>query len=179
MSGKISGGGGGNAVVPTASEGSNVVPETALNTAFILSIQNQSNPKEIAASNKNISRIGNLCDVPPLTKLNISFNKLLESLDGIEQIPSLKEFWCYGCSIRDLSGLAALTKAEVLYLQHNKIDSTFEVFKSMNKLRELRLDGNRLRKVESLQSCQFLRRLDLSHNGLVAVDGLSGLQSLQ
>jgi Leucine-rich repeat (LRR) protein len=153
--------------------------ENVLNTSFILSFQNQNNPKEIAAGNKNISRIGNLCDVPPLTKLNISFNKLLESLDGIEQIPTLKEFWCYGCSIHDLQGLSALSKAEILHLNNNRIESVSDVFKSMGKLRELRLDGNRLKKIESLQSCQFLRRLDLSHNAIASVDGLSGLQSLQ
>lgn len=154
-------------------------PEIVFDTKYCVSQLNRENPKEVVVTDKNIYRIGNLCDVPAFNKLNISFNRLITTLDGVEQMPQLKELWCFACSVRELTGLGALTKAETIYLQNNRIDSMFDAFKTLTKLRDLRLDSNRITKVESLQNCQALRKLDLSHNALQSIDGLSGLQSLQ
>lgn len=154
-------------------------PEMVLDTKYFMSQMSRENPKELIIADRNISRISGLTDVPVINKLNISFNRLLESLDGIEQLPQLKELWSFACSIRDLSGLPSLTKLEILFLQHNRINSIYGMFQTLNKLKELRLDHNRIAKIQSLQNCLTLRKLDLSHNLLESIDGLSGLQSLQ
>jgi Leucine-rich repeat (LRR) protein len=134
--------------------------------------------KELNVSNQEIVRISNLCDVNALRKLNISFNKL-QSLDGIDQLPQLRELFAYSCFIDDISNLSSVNKLEKLFLQNNKISAVGSTLSAMNKLSELRLDKNKILAIEkSLLACASLKILNLAHNSLSVCDGIRGLQFL-
>ena len=70
-------------------------PEMVLDTKLFLSQMSREDSKELIVANRNIYRIGNLTDIPQILKLNLSFNRNLINLDGIEQITGLKELWCF------------------------------------------------------------------------------------
>jgi Leucine-rich repeat (LRR) protein len=133
--------------------------------------------KELNASNQDIVRIGNLCDVAFLRKINISFNKIT-TLVGIDQLNQLRELLAYSNSIEDISNLQSLNKLEKVYLQHNKITSLSNTFQQMNKLQELRLDKNKISKIEYLKDCAALKKLNLANNTLQGCEGIQGLQFL-
>lgn len=133
--------------------------------------------KELNVSNQDIVRIGNLCDVAILRKINLSFNKI-QSLLGIDQLNQLRELLAYSCGIEDISNLSGLTKLEKVYLQHNKISSISNTFQQMSKLVELRLDKNKISKIEHLKECASLRKLNLGNNTLQSCEGIQGLQFL-
>lgn len=82
-------------------------------------------------------------------------------------------------SAQDMGGLAGNKKLERLHIQQNSIQRIGDAFKHMTKLRDVRLDRNKLASVEGLGACSSLRVLDLSYNQIAALDGLAGLQSLE
>ena len=75
--------------------------------------------------------------------------------------------------------ISSLSKLEILYLQQNFLTNISDSFRSLNKLVELRLDRNQISKIENLQSCSSLKKLDLSSNRIESLEGISGLHSLQ
>lgn len=149
-----------------------------LDSQFALSQIGRENPKELIVPNQEIVRVGNLCEVSFLKKVNLSFNKL-ESLEGIDQLPQLRELIAYSNRIENISQINGITKLESIFLQQNKISSINNVFTNLIRLQDLRLDKNRLTKIEHLSQCQALKSLNLSSNILATLDGLHGLQNLQ
>lgn len=148
-----------------------------LDSQYVTSQLMNRDAKEINVANQDIVRIGNLCDVGFLRKLNLSFNKLT-SLVGIDQLSQLRELLAYSCQLEDVSHLHSVNKLEKLYLQHNRIQSLGNTLQSMNKLQELRLDKNKLTKAEYISSCVSLKKCNVAHNGLSSCDGIQGLQYL-
>src|SRR5690348_4109733 len=109
-------------------------------------------PTDLIVNNENITRIGNLCDVPSIRKLNISFNSIF-TLDGIDQLPQLRILFAYSCSLDNVSTLQSIPKLETLFLQDNKIATLVPSFTVLTKLQHLRLDNNRITTIENLQCC--------------------------
>lgn len=64
-------------------------------------------------------------------------------------------------------------------LQQNFIRRIEDSFLHLNKLVELRLDKNKLVKVENLTMCISLRKVNFSYNSIESLEGLNGLQNLQ
>jgi hypothetical protein len=149
-----------------------------LDSQFALGQIGRENPKDLVVPNQEIVRIGNLCEVAFLKKINLSFNKL-ESLEGIDQLPQLRELVAYSNRIENISQINGITKLESIFLQQNKISSINNVFTNLTRLQDLRLDKNKISKVEHLNQCQALKSLNLSSNILASLDGLHGLQNLQ
>ena len=61
-------------------------------------------------------------------------------------------------------------KIEKLMLQQNEIKRICDAFKQLIKLKELRLDRNRLTSVENLVNCGALKILDLSYNHIASLE---------
>ena len=74
--------------------------------------------------------------------------------------------------------MGVIKKLEKLYLQQNSITDVPPGFKQLIKLKELRLDRNKLQVVSNLNCCTSLRIIDVSYNRITSLEGLSGLQSL-
>lgn len=91
---------------------------------------------------------------------------------------SLATFVILSLSLQDIEGLSGVKKLERLQLQQNSIKRICDGFKQLIKLREVRLDRNKLSAVENLGRCSALRVVDLSYNQISSVEGLSGLQNL-
>lgn len=161
-----------------AMKGADIPKDRALDSQIALSLIGRDAPHDLIVNRDLVTRIGNLCDVAFVRKLNISFNQI-HSLDGIDQLPQLKQLLAYACEIDKIECLKAISKIEVVMLQQNKIYKMNDTFSAMSKLQELRLDQNKLSKIEFLSGCVSLRKLDLSFNNIDSLTGLSGLQQLQ
>lgn len=135
-------------------------------------------PNELIIQGKEIETIGNLSDLSTLRKLDLSFNNL-RSIEGVEKLPQLRYLAAYSCRLTNIADLRSTQRLESLLLQQNGISKIIDAFNSLLKLRELRLDRNKLVCVENIQKCTSLRVLDLSWNKISSVEGIAGLQSLQ
>jgi Leucine-rich repeat (LRR) protein len=91
----------------------------------------------------------------------------------------LRHLSAYSCQITNLDDIKPVKHLESLMLQQNGVDAIPIFFSSLNKLRELRLDRNKLLIIDNLSSCSSLRTLDISYNSISSLDGIAGLQSLQ
>jgi len=152
--------------------------DKALDSQLALSLIGRDAPHDLIVNRDFVTRIGNLCDVAFVRKLNISFNRI-RSLDGIDQLPQLKFLLAYACDIDKIECLKAISKIESILLQQNRISKMLDTFSGMSKLQELRLDQNRISKIEHLSGCVSLKKLDLSFNNIDVLNGISGLQQLQ
>jgi Leucine-rich repeat (LRR) protein len=155
-----------------------VPKDKALDSQLALSLIGRDAPHDLIVNRDFVTRIGNLCDVAFIRKLNISFNQI-RTLDGIDQLPQLKQLLAYACGIDKVECLKAISKIESVLLQQNKIPRMADTFTGMSKLQELRLDQNRISKIEGLSGCVSLRKLDVSFNNIEKLEGISGLQQLQ
>ena len=152
--------------------------DRALDSQLALSLIGRDAPHDLIVNRDFVTRIGNLCDVAFVRKLNISFNRI-RSLDGIDQLPQLKQLLAYACDIDSIECIRSIPKIETVFLQQNKISRMGDTFNGLSKLLELRLDQNKIIKIEYLNSCVSLRKLDLSFNNIENLSGLNGLQQLQ
>ena len=152
--------------------------DRALDSQLALSLIGRDAPHDLIVNRDFVTRIGNLCDVAFVRKLNISFNRI-RSLDGIDQLPQLKQLLAYACDIDSIECIRSTPKIETVFLQQNKISKMGDTFNGLSKLLELRLDQNKIIKIEYLNSCVSLRKLDLSFNNIENLSGLNGLQQLQ
>lgn len=152
--------------------------DRALDSQLALSLIGRDAPHDLIVNRDFVTRIGNLCDVAFVRKLNISFNRI-RSLEGIDQLPQLKQLLAYACDIDNIECIRSIPKIETVFLQQNKISKMGDTFNGLSKLLELRLDQNKIIKIEYLNSCVSLRKLDLSFNNIENLSGLNGLQQLQ
>ncbi len=61
-------------------------------------------------------------------------------------------------------------RLEELMLQQNDIKRIPDAFKVLIKLRNVRLDRNRLTSIDNLLNCSALRSLNLSYNQLTSIE---------
>ena len=70
---------------------------------------NRDAPGELHAKDQGITRIGNLVDAAGIRVIDISYNPIA-SLNGIDQLPQLRQMTAYGCRIRDIDALSGYEK---------------------------------------------------------------------
>jgi hypothetical protein len=148
-----------------------------LTLEFARTLLKEEFPNELLAQGQKISAIGDLGALSALRKLDVSFNDL-SSLDGLDKLPKLRELNAYCCRITDIEGLVFTSKLVTLRLQQNGVTQIINCFNNFLKLRDLRLDHNRINTIQNLSRCSSLRTLDLSCNRIQGLEGLAGLQSL-
>ena len=61
-------------------------------------------------------------------------------------------------------------RIEYLMLQQNGLSAVPSAFTSFNKLKELRIDRNQIKKLDNLSGCSSLRLLDISYNQLTSLE---------
>lgn len=148
-----------------------------------LSDNNTTNTKSKTKSNKGIDVS---LDLANLRKLDISFNRLGHLYSITNKLPQLRQLYAFCCHLETINDFNRIcdsssgsTRLEVLYLQQNGIQEIPIGFQTLTKLKDLRLDNNRITEINNLQSCAQLQKLDLSSNLIESVFGLQGLQNLE
>ena len=116
-------------------------------------------------------------------ELDLSFNNL-EQLHCLDQIPSLQILKAHANRLKELDDydIPKQSNIEVLYLNGNQLGCVPRVLGTLRKLRELRLDSNKLIGApiyDSMYSCRKLIYLNLSRNKITSVKGLESLGTLE
>ena len=132
-----------------------------LDLAYAQEICGKTIPCDLFAQNQNINRIGDLDKISSLRKLDISFNPLT-SLNGASALSQLRQLHSYSCRLINIDDVSHMPYLETLMLQQNDLSKLNESLLQLKKLRELRLDHNKITTIECLNNCTSLRTLDLS-----------------
>jgi Leucine-rich repeat (LRR) protein len=151
-----------------------------LDDELIFSFLGREAPNELNIQGQNITEIDTALkkNYSSLRRLDISFNTM-NSLEGVEQFPRLRELSAYCCRINNIGYIKEMSYLTSLMIQQNEITSIPPSFKSLKYLRELRVDRNQLTSIKNLSGCCCLRILDISFNKIDCLAELSGMQSLQ
>ncbi|XP_076458141.1 uncharacterized protein LOC143291891 [Babylonia areolata] len=135
---------------------------------------------EVDLHGAEITVIPDLEKFRKLRVLDLSGNHIckLQHLDFNQDLRDLK---LYDNKISKLEGLGSLKELCNLQLQHNQIESLGKGLSGQKKLKCLRLDSNRLSKLDTseLVSCVSLTSLDLSNNRLTNLSAISYLPNLE
>ncbi|RDD39852.1 Protein phosphatase 1 regulatory subunit 7 [Trichoplax sp. H2] len=130
-------------------------------------------------SNTGITRIANLEKFIKLRVLDLSCNKI-EWIDGLQHNQELRELKLYSNKISELNGLEKLKGLTNLILQFNNITEIGNGLKSLRALKLLRIDNNKINKVEknTLTCCPNLSSLDMSNNCIHDLTNICCLKAL-
>ncbi|KAE8915877.1 hypothetical protein PF003_g780 [Phytophthora fragariae] len=145
-----------------------------------LSTELNSSKYAIDAHNRSISELGNLSELPKLCSLDVSFNKIT-SLRNVSTARELRELKIYNNKLTSTIGLKANSNLEGLQMNDNQIEEISTDFLALGRLKNLRLNGNRIASVQNLRGCRLLVHLDLGRNRLhgAASQGLDALTNLE
>ncbi|GFO38160.1 protein phosphatase 1 regulatory subunit 7-like [Plakobranchus ocellatus] len=115
-----------------------------------------------------------------LRVLDLSGNHI-KQINGLDFNWDLRELKLYDNAITSIEGFDNLKELCHLQLQHNQISKIGRGLGSLKKLQTLRLDNNKLIKIETpeLLSCANITTLDLSSNRLETLAALSYLPNLE
>ena len=116
-------------------------------------------------------------------ELDLSFNKLVR-LNCLHEIPSLQVLKVHANCLKELDEYEFPKKSniEVLFLSGNQLNCIPRVIGSLRKLKQLRLDSNRITGIpvyDSMYSCRKLIYLNLSRNKITSVKGLESIGTLE
>lgn len=116
-------------------------------------------------------------------ELDVSFNHL-KQLACLDQVPSLRVLKAHGNRITavDDYDIPKGSNLEVIYLSGNALSCIPSSLGSLRKLRELRLDSNKIPAspaYDRLYSCRKLTYLNLSRNRITSVKGIESIGTLQ
>ncbi|PVD39349.1 hypothetical protein C0Q70_01979 [Pomacea canaliculata] len=127
-----------------------------------------------------------LAEVPDLEKFrklrvaDLSGNHI-SRICNLEFTQDLRELKLYDNHIIKIEGLDSLKEVCSLQLQYNQIETVGKGLANLKKLQSLRLDNNRITKLEAsdLLPCVQITMLDLSNNYLDCLTALTYLSNLE
>jgi Leucine-rich repeat (LRR) protein len=116
-------------------------------------------------------------------ELDLSFNQLVQ-LNCLHEIPSLRVLKVHANCLKELDDydIPKSSNIEVLFLSGNQLSCIPKSIGTLRKLRELRLDSNRIVGIpiyDSMYSCRKLTYLNLSRNKITSVKGLESIGTLE
>ncbi|XP_069125612.1 leucine-rich repeat protein soc-2 homolog [Argopecten irradians] len=124
--------------------------------------------------------ITNLEKFTKVRVLDLSCN-YIEKIENLEPNSDLRELKLYDNRLRVVERLKGCKELSSLQIQHNKIRQIGKGFSGLSKLKHLRIDCNRLLKLEAseLSCCSQLTTLDISFNLLDNISALNYLPHLE
>ncbi|KAF4589411.1 Protein phosphatase 1 regulatory subunit SDS22 [Ophiocordyceps camponoti-floridani] len=146
-----------------------------------------------------ISHIRGLEQLPNLTSLDLSFNKIkhikhvshmaqlkelflvankISKIEGLQGLESLTSLELGSNRIRELENLDKLKNLEELWVAKNKI-TELKGLAGLPNLRLLSIQSNRIRDLSPLHDVPNLEELYISHNALESLEGLEGNKKLK
>ena len=116
-------------------------------------------------------------------ELDVSFNEL-KSLDCLDQLPALKVLKAHANRITNVNDydIPKGSGLEIVFLSGNVLPCIPSVLGGLRKLRELRLDSNRIAGTpafDRLFACRRLTYLNLSRNRITSAKGLESIGTLE
>ncbi|XP_033743848.1 protein phosphatase 1 regulatory subunit 7-like [Pecten maximus] len=135
---------------------------------------------EINLHATDLTAISNLEKFTKVRVLDLSCN-FIEKIENLEPNSDLRELKLYDNRLRVVERLRGCKELSILQLQHNKIRQIGKGLSGLSKLKHLRIDCNRLLKLEAaeLSCCSQLTTLDISFNLLDNVSALNYLPHLE
>ncbi|XBW36861.1 hypothetical protein QEN19_002440 [Hanseniaspora menglaensis] len=134
------------------------------------------NLKELYLIENGINKIENLENLVNLEILELGGNEI-QKFENIENLKTLKELWLGKNKLPDLV-LPQLTNLKILSLPSNRLTKIPSSVKNLPNLRELYLSGNKIDKIEHIETLHKLEILDLNYNKITHVENLTTLVSL-
>ena len=124
-----------------------------------------------------LSHIKGLEDMPILTSLDLSFNKI-KHIKNVAHLTSLKELYFVQNRISKIENLEGLTSLTMIELAANRLRE-IENLEALTQLKELWLGKNKITEIKNLSPLTNLRLLDIKSNRLTALSGLADLPNLE
>lgn len=137
---------------------------------------------EINLNRQFLEQVPSLKEFPKLKILDLGCNKIKHVLPGdLEKNCDLRELKLYANEIMEISGLDNCKELNNLLLQHNKIKSIGKGLQHVRKLKVLRLDNNRLSKIDfrEIGCCSQITTLDISCNNITDISAINALPALE
>ncbi|OBA27875.1 L domain-like protein [Hanseniaspora valbyensis NRRL Y-1626] len=134
------------------------------------------NLKELYLIENGITKIENLEHLINLEILELGGNDI-HHLENIEKLTNLKELWLGKNKLQDIT-LPNLNNLKILSLPSNKLNKIPSSVKNLPNLTELYLSGNKIEKIENLETLSKLEILDLNYNKIEHVENITALTSL-
>lgn len=137
---------------------------------------------EINLNGQALEQVPNLKEFRKLKILDLGCNKIKQlSPYDLETNCDLRELKLYANEVTEISGLDRCKELNNLLLQHNKIKCIGKGLQHVRKLKVLRLDNNRLSKIDyrEIGCCSQLTVLDISCNNITDVSALNALPTLE
>lgn len=162
------------------SQNVNVVQVTA---SEILKRCDESDSKdvyEISLRAEQLVKIENLDEFTKLRSLDLSGN-YITTIENLQNNLELRELKLYDNKIVQVKHLERLKDLTLLHLQHNLIHCIGNGLRSLVRLRALRLDNNRILRLDAheLSPCLQLTSLDISNNYLENIAAVGCLPNLE
>lgn len=99
-----------------------------------------------------------LHEITRIRELNISGNRMINSLEPLASLPMLRDLNCQGTSIRDISPLASLTDIRQLNISDNRI-ADLDPLRNLLKLEILYFDNTDVTDIDPIMSHEELRNV--------------------
>ncbi|XP_013404126.1 protein phosphatase 1 regulatory subunit 7 isoform X2 [Lingula anatina] len=149
----------------------------------ILAQSQENDPGHVYEILLHAARIGKIQGLETFTKvrvLDLSCN-FIQDIENLDKNQDLRELKLYDNYITEIKNLESLKELSHLQLQHNKLKSIGKGLSCQKKLKILRLDSNKLSKLDSreLAPLSQLTSLDISGNGLDSLAALNCLPNLE
>ncbi|GMM39047.1 hypothetical protein DASC09_063860 [Saccharomycopsis crataegensis] len=123
-----------------------------------------------------IVQLGKLPNLPKLTHLNLSDNKISSVVTGFSHLPKLIELNLHNNELDSLKGLDDISSLIKLDVSRNKISSIIPL--NCPKLVNLNLEGNKLTSLNGLEILLSITKLNVKQNNISDISDLS-LHSLR
>lgn len=135
---------------------------------------------EICLHASGLTKIQHLEPFTKLRSLDLSGNQITV-IENLHQNLELRELKLYDNKISQIANLERLKDLLHLHVQHNRIQSIGHGLHGLLKLKVLRLDFNRISRIEvrELASCSQLTSLDISNNCLASISAVASLPNLE
>lgn len=142
----------------------------------ITNISKLVNLKELYLIENGIRKIENLDSLINLEILELGGNDIHE-MENLEKLTNLRELWLGKNKLSDIT-IPQLNNLKILSLPSNKLTEIPSSIKNLPHLKELYLSGNKIERIENLESLSELEILDLNYNQITHVENLSSLVCL-
>ncbi|XP_074533977.1 uncharacterized protein lrriq1 [Halichoeres trimaculatus] len=158
-----------------------------------LSLQNRRKQKVSHQEGRQVRRAGEVSGRPPLCadlllqspswkSLKEVTSVTLEDLPGcslstLSQCSQLQSLTLRRCGLRSLEGINQLPQLSYIDVQENEI--SFIDCENLTSLRVLNLNHNKLTSIHGLTGAENLEALELSHNSITRIAGLESMKRLQ
>ncbi|PFH62451.1 hypothetical protein XA68_13518 [Ophiocordyceps unilateralis] len=143
-----------------------------------LGLERFHNVTRICLRQNRIQEIDGLeCLATTLKDLDL-YDNLISHIRGLEQLPNLTSLDLSFNKIKHIKHISHMTQLKELFLVANKI-SRIEGLEGLDNLASLELGSNRIRELENLESLKKLDELWVAKNKITQLTGLAGLPNLR